>query len=267
MLTYPQIDPIIFSIGPVALRWYGLMYVVAFVAFVWLGKKLATRDEWRGITPAEVDDLLIYGILGVVLGGRIGFVLFYDFAAFMQNPSLILKIWQGGMSFHGGLLGVLIAMALFCWRRKKSWLNVMDLVAPCVPTGLLAGRIGNFINGELPGRVAESQVPWAMWYQHVDKTATARHPSSLYQAFMEGVVLFALLWWFASRHRPRAAVSGLFLVGYGGGRFITEHFRQPDAHLGFLALNLTMGQWLCIPMIAAGLAIMFWAYKSKSHSA
>jgi phosphatidylglycerol---prolipoprotein diacylglyceryl transferase len=262
MLTYPQIDPVIFSIGPVALRWYGLMYVAAFVLFAWLAARRATTQPWLNWTKEEADDLLLYGLVGVVVGGRLGFVFFYQAEYYLANPLEILKTWSGGMSFHGGMLGVIAALGIYAWRKKKAWFDVLDFVAPCVPTGLLAGRIGNFINAELPGRVTDaSSVPWAMWFQNIDKVPTARHPSSLYQAFTEGVVLFVLLWWFASKPRPRMAVSGLFLLGYGAGRFVTEHFRQPDAHLGFLALNLTMGQWLCVPMVIGGIVLMTLAYQ------
>jgi phosphatidylglycerol---prolipoprotein diacylglyceryl transferase len=267
MLTHPQIDPIIFSIGPIALRWYGLMYVIAFFAFIWLGKYRARKDTWRGIEPNEVDDLLLYGVVGVVLGGRLGFILFYQPEYYLAHPIEILKTWAGGMSFHGGFLGVVIALTIFCWRRKKKWLTVMDFIAPCVPTGLLTGRIGNFINGELPGRATDASVPWGMWYQHVDKTPLARHPSSLYQALTEGVILFMLMWWFSSKPRPRGAVCAMFAMGYGTLRFITENFREPDAFLGLLAMNLSMGQWLCVPMIIVGVSIFAWSYFVQPKTA
>ncbi len=261
MLTHPQFDPILFSLGPLAVRWYGLMYVVAFIAFVVLSKVRVRRGLGGTLEVGDVDDLLLYGVLGVILGGRLGYVLFYKPEYYLAHPGEILQVWSGGMSFHGGFLGVLLAVALFCWRRKKRWIEVMDLIAPAVPLGLAAGRLGNFINGELPGRPTD--VPWGMWFPQIDREPLARHPSQLYQFALEGLLLFAILWWFASKPRPAGAVSAAFLIGYGVLRFIAEFGRQPDDFLGLLAFNLSMGQWLSIPMVAAGIATMIWAYRKK----
>jgi len=261
LLTHPQFDPVFFSIGPVAVRWYGLMYVVGFVAFVMLGKWRVRRGLGQGMTEAGVDDLLLYAVIGVILGGRLGYVLFYKPAYYLANPAEILQVWAGGMSFHGGFLGVLAAVTFFCWRRRLNWLATTDFIAPLVPLGLAAGRLGNFINGELPGRA--TSVPWGMWFPQVDTTPLARHPSQLYQFALEGVALFALLWWFSSRTRPAGAVSGLFLVGYGVLRFAAEFARQPDDFLGFLALGLTMGQWLSLPMMLSGVALLAFAYRAR----
>lgn len=261
MLTHPQFDPVLFSLGPVAVRWYGLMYVLAFVAFVVLGKYRARKGPAYGVTEEGVDDMLLYGVLGVILGGRLGYILFYKPEYYLAHPLEVIQIWTGGMSFHGGFLGVLFAIWIFCRRRKLPWLSTMDFIAPLVPVGLGAGRMGNFINGELPGRVTD--VPWGMWYPQIDRVATLRHPSQLYQFAMEGIVLFVLLWLFSAKPRPMGAVSGLFLIGYGAGRFITEFGRQPDDFLGFLALGLSMGQWLSLPMVAAGIAMMAWAYRRR----
>jgi phosphatidylglycerol:prolipoprotein diacylglycerol transferase len=259
MLVHPQFDPVVFHLGPLALRWYGLMYVIAFIAFIMLGKLRARRFPDRGVTEKEVDDMLIYGVLGVILGGRLGYVLFYKPHYYLEHPAEILQIWAGGMSFHGGFVGVLIAIAIFCWMKKKRWIRTMDFIAPLVPLGLGAGRIGNFINGELPGRYTD--VPWGMWFPQADPEPHARHPSQLYQFAGEGLLLFAILWWYSRKPRPPGAVSGAFLVGYGTLRFLVEFTRQPDDFLGLLAMNLSMGQWLSIPMIAIGIAMMAWAYR------
>ena len=259
MITHPQIDPIVFSLGPLAVRWYGLMYVVGFVAFIVLGKWRAKRDEWRGMHPKDVDDMLLYGVIGVILGGRLGYVLFYKPAYYLERPGEILQIWSGGMSFHGGFVGVMLAIWLFCWIKKKRWLATMDFVAPLVPIGLAAGRMGNFINGELPGRPTD--VPWGMWFPQHDTQQIARHPSQLYQFAGEGLLLFVILWLYSSKPRPVGAVSGAFLVGYGFFRFLAEFTRQPDDFLGLLRFNLTMGQWLSLPMMVAGVVMMTWAYK------
>jgi phosphatidylglycerol---prolipoprotein diacylglyceryl transferase len=260
LLVHPQFDPVIFSLGPLAVRWYGLMYVVAFVSYIMLGKYRARHGPSQGIQEHEVDDMLIYGVVGVILGGRLGYVLFYKPEYYLAHPGEIVQVWAGGMSFHGGFLGVLLAVALYCRLRKKRWLAVMDFIAPLVPIGLATGRLGNFINGELPGRPTD--LPWGMWFPQVDPTPLARHPSQLYQFALEGLTLFAILWWFSSRPRPVGAVSGAFLVGYGVLRFIAEFARQPDDFLGLLAFHLSMGQWLSLPMIVAGLALMAWAYKN-----
>jgi phosphatidylglycerol---prolipoprotein diacylglyceryl transferase len=257
MLVHPQFDPVAFQIGPIAVRWYGLMYLVAFVLFVWLGKIRARRNLLTGWHPRDVDDMLFYGVFGVILGGRLGYVLFYKPLYYVDHPLEILHVWAGGMSFHGGFLGVLVALWLFARSRGKRWLDVTDFVAPLVPLGLAAGRLGNFINGELVGRVTD--VPWAMIFPQVDRSP--RHPSQLYQFGLEGVLLFVLLWWYAGRQRPMGAVSGFFLVGYGVFRFAAEFAREPDNFLGYLAGGLTMGQWLSLPMILIGLLMMIWAYR------
>ena len=262
MLVHPQFDPILFSIGPVAVRWYGLMYVAGFVAFIMLGKLRVRRGLGHGLEVRDVDDMLIYGVLGVILGGRLGYVLFYKPGYYMQHPGEILQIWSGGMSFHGGFIGVLLGIALFCAIRKRRWLPTMDFIAPLVPLGLAAGRIGNFINGELPGR--PTTLPWGMWFPQVDPTPVYRHPSQLYQVAGEGLALFVLLWVYSSRPRPAGAVSGAFLVGYGFFRFIAEFARQPDDFLGLLQLGLSMGQWLSLPMIALGVAMIAWAYRRRA---
>ena len=257
MLVHPQFDPIAFQIGPVAVRWYGLMYLVGFVLFVVLGKVRARRNLLTGWHPRDVDDMLFYGVFGVILGGRLGYVLFYKPLYYLAHPIEILQVWSGGMSFHGGFLGVLAALWVFARHRDKRFLDVTDFVAPLVPLGLAAGRIGNFINGELVGRVTD--VPWAMVFPQVD--GLPRHPSQLYQFGLEGVLLFLLLWWFAARTRPLGAVSAMFLIGYGAFRFIAEFAREPDNFLGFLAGGLTMGQWLSLPMMAAGVGMLVWSYR------
>ena len=257
MLTYPDIDKVAFELGPVAVHWYGLMYLVGFACAWWLGRRRA-RDEWRGWQPAQVDDLVFYAALGVVLGGRLGFVVFYDFPAFLDDPIRLLKIWQGGMSFHGGLIGVLVAMTVCARRHRRKFFEVTDFLAPLVPIGLGAGRIGNFINGELWGR--PSEVPWAMVVP--GSGAPARHPSQLYEAALEGGVLFVILWWFSARSRPTMAVSGAFLAGYGVFRSLVEVVRVPDAALGYLAWGwLTMGQLLSFPMILIGAWMVATAYS------
>jgi len=256
MFVHPQFDPVVFSLGPVAVRWYGLMYLVGFALFVWLGR-IRARRPGAVITAADIDDLLFYGVLGVVLGGRLGYVLFYKAGYYFTHPVEILMVWHGGMSFHGGFLGVLIALWILARKNRRNWFDLTDFVAPLIPLGLAAGRLGNFINAELPGRVTD--VPWAMVFPNVD--LLPRHPSQLYQFALEGVTLFVLLWWFSSRPRPRAAVSAAFLIGYGVFRFAAEFGRQPDDFLGLLAFGMSMGQWLSAPMIVAGAAMMLWAYR------
>jgi prolipoprotein diacylglyceryl transferase len=252
MLTYPVIDPVAFQIGPLAARWYGLMYAVGFGAAWWLGRRRAARPG-SGWTPLQVDDLITWLVLGVVLGGRIGYVLFYDLPFYLANPVEVFSIWRGGMSFHGGVAGVVLVSWLYGRSIGKNLLEVGDLIAPLVPPGLLAGRIGNFINGELWGRVTD--VPWAMVFP--TGGPLPRHPSQLYEAGLEGLTLFLLLWFYSAKPRTRGAVSGLFMLGYGAFRFFVEFFRQPDAQLGFVALDFfSMGQLLCLPMIALGLYLM-----------
>ena len=258
MLAYPQFNPIAVQLGPLAIHWYGLTYLVAFGLFIWLGGRRVQRAQFasRGWTRRDVEDLLFYGVLGVVVGGRLGYVLFYKPAFYAANPLEIVAVWKGGMSFHGGMLGVLVAVAVFARARGRQFLDVTDLIAPCVPTGLASGRIGNFINGELPGRLADPSLPWSMIYPNAGPLP--RHPSSLYQFALEGLLLFVVLWFYARPRRGLGQVSGAFLVGYGVLRFFAEFFRAPDDFLGLLALNLSMGQWLCVPMIVCGVVMWVW---------
>ena len=265
MLVHPQFDPIALHLGPLSIRWYGLMYVLAFIAVIVLGKWRIRHGFGEGLQERDVDDLLVYGVFGVILGGRLGYVLFYKPHFYLDNPGEILKIWTGGMSFHGGFIGVMLAVALFCQVRKRRWLAIMDLIAPIAPLGLAAGRIGNFINGELPGR--PTTLPWGMWFPQTDPQPVARHPSQLYEFGLEGMALFAILWWYARKPRPAGAVSGAFLVGYGTFRFLVEFTRAPDDFLGLLALGMSMGQWLSLPMIAIGIAMIAWAYRRKGAGA
>ena len=256
MLTFPQIDPVALSIGPISIHWYGLMYIVGFGAAWFLGNRRAGREGW---SAEQVSDLVFWCALGAVLGGRAGSVLFYNFDRFAADPLWLFRVWEGGMSFHGGLLGVLLASWLYGRRIDRDFFTVTDFVAPAAPLGLAAGRLGNFIGGELWGRPTDW--PWGMVFPHVD--GLARHPSQLYQMALEGLALFALLWWFSSRPRPKYAVSGMFLLGYGGFRFAVEFAREPDAHIGFIASDwLTMGQVLCIPMLAFGL-LLLWLARSR----
>ncbi len=261
MLRYPHIDPVAIELGPLAIHWYGLLWATGFIAAWWLGR-LRARKPGSPLTPNQVDDLILYGALGAIAGGRIGYVLFYDFAAFLANPLYLVQIWQGGMSFHGGLLGVIVAVWLFVRRVQRPYLAVMDFGAPLVPIGLGAGRLGNFINGELWG--APTDLPWGMVYPPLGEVA--RHPSQLYQMALEGVALFAILWWFSSKPRPRAAVSGLFLLCYGVFRFAVELVRLPDAHIGYLAFGwFTMGHLLSLPMILGGAGLLWWAYRQQAQ--
>lgn len=253
MLTYPVFDPVAFRIGPVAARWYGMMYAVGFGLGWLLGRWRASRPG-SGWTPTQVDDLITWLVVGVVLGGRIGYVLFYDLPYYAANPIEIFSIWRGGMSFHGGVVGVVLVCWLYGRSIGKSLLEVGDLISPLVPPGLFFGRIGNFINGELWGRVTD--VPWAMVFP--TGGPLPRHPSQLYEAGLEGLLFFVIIWIYSSRPRPRGAVSGMFMLCYGTFRFIVEFFRQPDVQLGFVAFDFfSMGQLLCLPMIALGLVLIF----------
>ncbi|MEO8630810.1 MAG: prolipoprotein diacylglyceryl transferase [Betaproteobacteria bacterium] len=259
MLIHPQFDPIALKLGPIAIRWYGLMYLLAFVGGVLLGRLRIKLRPDLGWTNRDLDDLLFYCVLGVVLGGRLGYVLFYKLAEYLHDPLRIFYVWEGGMSFHGGFLGVIVAMLWFARRTQRKWFDVTDFLAPLTPLGLGAGRIGNFINAELWGRPTD--VAWAMIFPSVDPQP--RHPSQLYEAGMEGVLLFVILWVFARKPRPTGAVSGVFLVSYGVLRFLVEFTREPDNFLGLLALNFSMGQWLSLPMILGGIGMLVWAYRPR----
>jgi phosphatidylglycerol:prolipoprotein diacylglycerol transferase len=262
MLVHPKIDPVALQIGPLAIHWYGITYLVAFGLFLWLASIRVRQTQFAqaGWTRRDVEDLLFYGVLGVVIGGRLGYVLFYKPGYYASHPLEIFSVWKGGMAFHGGLLGVIAAMGVFAWMRKRPFWQVTDLIAPCVPTGLASGRIGNFINGELWGRFAPADLPWGMVFPESGSTQP-RHPSQLYQFGMEGLLLFAFLWWFSRKPRPMGQVSGAFLIGYGLCRFIAEFFREPDQFLGILALGMSMGQWLCVPMILAGIVLCAWSAR------
>ncbi len=262
-LQFPVIDPIIFSIGPVALRWYGMMYLIGFVAAMFIANKAADKSDGQW-TRDQVSDLLFYSFLGVILGGRIGYVLFYQWDYFLADPLYLFQIWEGGMSFHGGLLGVITAVYIFARKTNKSFLIVADFVAPLVPIGLGMGRLGNFINAELWGR--ETDVPWAMVFP-TDSLQLPRHPSQLYEFFLEGVVLFAILYVVTRKPRSLGLAAGTFLIGYGVFRSIVEFFREPDAHLGLYFSFISKGQILSIPMILFGFLIIYLGYLSQEKSA
>lgn len=263
MLTHPQIDPIAISLGPLQVHWYGLMYLCAFAMAYFLGS-LRTKRMNPVWSADQLSDLIFYAAMGVILGGRCGYVFFYSFDQFLANPLWLFQVWKGGMSFHGGFLGVLVAMVFFAKRYKLAFWQVVDFVAPLVPTGILFGRLGNFIGGELWGRpVIDPNYPLAMVFPHVDNLP--RHPSQLYEAFLEGALLFVILWWFSSKPRPVKAVSGVFALGYGLGRFTVEFFREPDADKGFIAFNwLTMGQLLSMPLIIVGILLLVLAYRQPA---
>jgi len=261
MIAYPDIDPVALALGSIKIHWYGLMYLIGFIAAWRLGLHRAKRPDINW-TSKQVEDIIFYGALGVVLGGRIGYTLFYNFSSFIDDPLSIFYIWKGGMSFHGGLLGVATAFYVFARNNGMSFFQVADFMAPMVPIGLGAGRIGNFINKELIGRPMEASLPWAMDYgDHI-----ARHPSSLYQALTEGLLLFILVWLYSSKQRSSMAVSAVFVMAYGCFRFITESFRAPDSHIGFIAFDwLTMGQLLSLPMILIGLMVYILAIRNKQE--
>ena len=261
MFIHPNFDPIAIHIGTFGIHWYGLMYLLGFMAFLQLGKWRASHQDWRGWSVEMVDDALFFGALGVILGGRLGYVLFYQTNYYLHHPLEVLYVWQGGMSFHGGFLGVLVAMLVFAKKYRKSWLSIMDFVAPLVPIGLAAGRMGNYINGELWGRPTNTD--WGMIFPKVDQLA--RHPSQLYEFGLEGVLLFTILWLYSSKPRATGTVSAIFLMGYGSFRFLAEFTREPDANLGLLSLNMSMGQWLSLPMIVIGL-VMFFYHREKTIS-
>lgn len=264
MLIHPNFDPVAFSLGPLAVRWYGLMYLIGFGGAWALG--VWRLKSWGGqgrapMTRQQFDDILFAAVLGVILGGRLGYVLFYKPAYYLSHPLEIFALWQGGMSFHGGFLGVLAAMAWVAYRQHTPWLKLMDFLAPLVPLGIAAGRLGNFINGELWGRPTD--LPWGTLFAGAG--SLPRHPSQLYQLALEGLALFALLWWFSAKPRPAGQVSALFLIGYGMFRFSAEFAREPDSFLGLLALGLSMGQWLSLPMAAAGMALFIYSTRRASR--
>jgi phosphatidylglycerol:prolipoprotein diacylglycerol transferase len=262
MLLHPQFDPVAFSLGPLAIRWYGLMYLLAFAQFLLLGRWLIRTRPGR-ISVEQLDDLLFYGMLGVIIGGRLGQVLFYEPAYYVSHPLEIFAVWKGGMSFHGGFLGVLMAMTLWARKHRTAWFEVTDFIAPLIPLGLAAGRLGNFINGELWGRVADPALPWAMVFPQAGDLEP-RHPSQLYHIGLEGIALFVILWLYSRNPRPRGAVSGVFLIGYGSFRFITEAFREPDHGIFGQSYTVSMGQWLSLPMILAGIALIVLAHRKKA---
>ena len=277
MLTYPDIDPVALSLGPLKIHWYGLMYLVGFASAWILGRRRASRpgSSW---TSAMVDDVIFYAVIGIIAGGRLGYMLFYGFDQILANPVNLLKIWEGGMSFHGGLIGVLIAMWLFARRYGRRFFEITDFVAPLVPIGLLAGRIGNFINGELWGH--RTDMPWGMQLPcarfpeycanlpYGVQWSLPVHASQLYEAALEGLTLFLVLWIFSRKPRPVMAVSGLFLLGYGIFRFSIELIRSPDAHIGYLAFDwFTMGQLLSLPMVIAGIVLLILAYRPHNTTA
>ncbi|HEX7889252.1 MAG TPA: prolipoprotein diacylglyceryl transferase [Ramlibacter sp.] len=272
MLVHPQFNPVAVSFGPVAIHWYGLTYLLAFGLFMLCAHLRLKHEPFRSIqgpgawSRKDIEDMLFAGVLGVVLGGRLGYCLFYKPEFYLANPLQILYVWQGGMSFHGGLIGVILSQVWFARTRSKPFWQLMDFIAPCVPLGLAAGRLGNFINGELWGRPADPSLPWAMIFPQSGSNIP-RHPSQIYQLLLEGLLLFVILWLYARKPRKEAQVAAAFLTGYGAMRFIAEYFREPDAHLGVLALKMSMGQWLSIPMILAGVLLWVWAEtrETKGH--
>ncbi len=293
MLIHPEFNPIALQLGPLAVRWYGLMYLIAFLSANLLGRWRARLPHYaqQGWAAQDMDDLVLYCALGTILGGRFGYVLFYQFGFYLEHPLSILKVWEGGMSFHGGLLGVTLASYLFAKHRARSWFSVTDYIAVLVPAGLLAGRLGNFINGELWGRVTHPELPWAMLFpqaayddmlwinQHASEAmlkgldtffgiwhGLPRHPSQLYELVLEGCVLGIGLWWFARKARPAGAASALFLMGYGAARFIIEFFREPDSFLGPLTVGFSRGQWLSLPMMLIGVFLWIRAYRRDIQS-
>lgn len=260
MLVHPQFDPVAIHLGPLAIRWYGLMYLLGFALFILLGRYRIKQTPQGPFTSAMLDDMLFYGILGVIVGGRLGHIVFYQLGYYLQYPLEIFAVWQGGMSFHGGFLGVITAMALVARKYRLRWLAVTDFIAPLVPLGLGAGRIGNFINAELWGRPAD--VPWAMIFPNADDIP--RHPSQIYEFALEGVAFFILMWLYSAKPRPVGAVSAMFLIGYGVFRSFAEFFREPEEGImGMMTLGISMGQWLSLPMVIAGILMLSWVYRKR----
>jgi phosphatidylglycerol:prolipoprotein diacylglycerol transferase len=268
MLVHPNPDPVAFHIGPLPIHWYGIMYVLAFALFIILGRvriKTQPHVAAQGWTKEDLDDMLFYGMLGVVIGGRLGEVLFYQPAHYFAHPIEIFKTWQGGMSYHGGFIGVLLAMALWARKRKRNLLDVYDFIAPMVPIGYACGRLGNFINHELPGRLADPSLPWAMQWPGIEDHLV--HPSPLYQMLVDGVLVFVIMWLFARKPRPRLAVGALYTLLYGSARFFTEYYRVPDWETHVMGVPITSGQVLSLPMIVAGLLMLGWAYSGHGKRA
>lgn len=259
-MNYPHIDPVALQIGPLAIHWYGLMYLAGF-GMAWLLGRWRVRHMPGQLDLRDLEDIIFYGVIGVILGGRLGYVLFYKLDEYLAHPLSVFSIWQGGMSFHGGLIGVTLAMLLFARKRNMTLLQIGDFVAPLVPLGLAAGRLGNFINGELWGR--PTTMPWGMSFPAAPDQL-ARHPSQLYEMGLEGFALFVLVWWFARKPRPTGQTSAVFLMGYGVFRFVLEFTREPDDYLGLLAAGLSMGQILSIPMVIIGLALYLRAARLSS---
>ena len=262
MLTYPQIDPVAIALGPVKIRWYGISYVVGILGAWWLLNRRA--DLQPGVwTRDQVGDLVFYCALGLLIGGRLGEVLFYNPGYYFSNLLAILRIWEGGMSFHGGLIGGLAGAGVFARHTGKAFFAVSDFLAPVVPVGLACGRVANFINGELWGTA--SNVPWAMIFPDPRAEGIPRHPSQLYEALLEGVLLFVILWWYSSRPRPAMATTGLFFALYGVARIAVEFVREPDAHIGYLAGGwVTLGQVLSLPMVILGTIMVLWAHRAAT---
>jgi phosphatidylglycerol:prolipoprotein diacylglycerol transferase len=267
MLIHPMPDPVALALGPLQVHWYGLMYVLAFALFITLGRVRIKQAHiaQAGWKKEDLDDMLFYGMLGVVIGGRLGEVLFYRPAYFLEHPLQIFAIWQGGMSFHGGFLGVMLAMALWARKAGRNLFDVYDFIAPLVPLGYACGRIGNFINAELPGRIASANLPWAMIWPNVDRLP--RHPSPIYQALVDGLLVFILLWLYSRKQRPRLAVGAMFTLLYGCARIFTEYFRTPDWTTSVAGITLSSGQVLSLPMVIAALAMLWWAYKGQARPA